>query len=73
MYIWLAIYQSALLQGSYCHFNLIAGLYSYMFIAFIRSKKAFVGYILHQDETMMANEQKNCQSTAYGYNISTEP
>lgn len=55
MYIWLAIYQSALLQGSYCHFNLIAGLYSYMFIAFIRSKKAFVGYILHQDKTMMAN------------------
>lgn len=39
MYIWLAIYQSALLQGSYCHFNLIAGLYSYMFIAFIRSKR----------------------------------
>lgn len=58
MYIWLAIYQSALLQGSYCHFNLIAGLYSYMFIAFIRSKKAFVGYILHQDKQWWLNNKK---------------
>lgn len=73
MYIWSAIYQSALLQGSYCHFNLIAGLYSYMFIAFIRSKRHLLVIFFTRMKQWWLINKKNCQSTAYGYNISTVP